>query len=558
VLERLAGDVPADALVVANTLPYSRTVQVVTDVALREPTDQVRALDPEGAELEVRLLEGLELILGDELLASRDLHRILNRIHGRELFGQQIESRTWADGQLGFVVAEVPEGEMFDLSVLRAEIEAASQQPGPWHVTTTARPRRRVSVDVPVPPLGHTTVRLGAGSGRRGSSDDDVLAVLGHGGLAALHSPLLDATVHQDGTLRVIAADGTVLDGVGRLVDEGDRGDAYNFGPCARGRAVDTPRPISASDVRVHCAGPRRATVRYARTYDLPVGLSTDPDERDSQTEELTVVTEVELRAGEPFVRITTSFVNTVADHRLRLHVATGASGSPLWSWASSAFTVTRRGRTGEAGWGEFPLPTFPAETFVSAASATVLTDRITEFELIDRGGSADLALTLVRAVGLMSVNVHPLRDEPAGSQIPVPGAQYLGRRVTTRLAVLPGAGSPAWRDMQAPRWADVFRHAGLARRGLGPIGGPLRPAASGPELGGADALLTSLRPIPGGSVEARVVALSPVPTMVPFDLGDDARRTDLRGRPTDDVSSGVLELGPWEIGTVRATRRTV
>jgi len=390
-------------------------------------------------------------------------------------------------------------------------------------------------------------------------SEDDVQAEVAGEGLAVLRSPLLEVTIREDGTLRVIGADGTVLDGVGRLVDEGDRGDSYNYGPCARGLVVDTPRPISASDVHVRCAGPRRATVGYTRTYDLPVGLSADPDERDAQTAELTVMTEVELRAGEPFVRITTPFVNTVPDHRLRLHVATGATGSPQWSWASSAFTVTRRGRTGEAGWGEFPLPTFPVETFVSAASATVLTDRITEFELVDRDGSGDLALTLVRAVGLMSVNVHPLRDEPAGSQIPVPGAQYLGRRVTTRLAVLPGAGSPAWHDMQAPRWAEVFRHEGLARRGLGPIGGPLRPAESGPELGGADGLLTSLRPIPGGNVEARVVALSPVPTVVPFDLGDAAQRTDLRGRPTDDgVRPGVLELGPWEIGTIRATRRMV
>ncbi|SDB97975.1 alpha-mannosidase [Sanguibacter gelidistatuariae] len=567
VLARLAQDVPADALLVANTLPAARTVQVEAEVALRHASDQVTATASDGTPLVVQPFEDLETVLGDETLASSDLIRLLARVHGRELFGQLVESYTWGEDTLEFIVAEVPETDAFDVSELRAEILQAMEQAGPWAVRTIARPRRRVLVEVPVPALGHTSVHLGhtpagADPGRSQSSAGDVEVGRAANGWPQLTSPLVTVTVQPDGTLRVEGADGTVLDGVGRLVDEGDRGDSYNFGPCARGGVVDTAHPLAASDITVAHTGPIRAVLRYDRVLDVPAGLAEDHDERSPRTVPMTVTTEVELRAGEPFVRLATTVVNPVPDHRLRLHVPTAAVGSPATSWASSAFTVTERGRLGEAGWGEYPLPTFPAETFASAGSVSVLTDRVMEFELVDTDGSADLAFTLVRAVGLMSVNVHPLRDEPAGSQIPVPGAQYIGRSVTTRLAVLPSAGDPSWLAAGAPRQAETFRHPGLAVRGSAPLGGPLPADGTGPQIDSDVVVLTSLRPVPrdsgrgdgsrGGEIEARVVALTPDRAQVALSLGAGTRRTDLRGRGDEPVE-GTVTITPWEIVTVRA-----
>ena len=523
VLATLATDVPADAVLVANTLPSARTVQIEAEVALHDASDTVTAAASDGTPLVVQPVDDLETVLGDEIMASEDLIRLLARVHGRELFGQLIESYTWGESSLELVVAEVPKTDSFDVADLRTEILQAMEAPGPWAVRTIARPRRRVVVDVPVPPLGLTSVRLGYRAGQPGEPGTtgeldetrpepapDAVHVRDAGdGWQQLVSALVTVTVAPDGTLRVAGSDGTVLTGVGRLVDEGDRGDSYNFGPCARGGVVDSPRPLTPGDVTTVCTGPLRATLRYDRVLDVPAGLADDHDERAEQTVAMTVTTEVELRAGEPFVRIATTVVNPVPDHRLRLHVPTAAAGSPMTSWASSAFAVTERGRLGEAGWGEYPLPTFPAETFASAGSVTVLTDRIMEFELVDTETSADLAFTLLRAVGLMSVNVHPLRDEPAGSQIPVPGAQYLGRSVTTRLSVLPCAGAPSWLASGAPRQAEMFRHPGLAVRGYGPLGGALPADRSGPQLESDVVVLTSLRRVgeARSELEARVVA---------------------------------------------------
>ena len=62
--------------------------------------------------------------------------------------------------------------------------------------------------------------------------------------------------------------------------------------------------------------------------------------------------------------------------------------------------------------------------------------------------GGRELAITLLRAVGSISRNLNPLRDEPAASEIAVPGAQALGETVTGRFAILPSRAG--WQQAQA------------------------------------------------------------------------------------------------------------
>jgi len=554
VAERVAGGlaaaVPADAHLVLNTLPWARTVQAEVVVTPDDAAEQ-----PVG----VQVLAELDTILGDEQVATADLVRLLRRIHGRELFGQQVAADRWGEGSLHFDVAEVPDG-VFDLAALTAEIEAAMAAPHAadrsWAVVTTARSRRHLLVEVEVPALGHVAVRPAA---CLLLSPSQVTATP-----ASLDNGLVSVGVGADGTLTVTGADGTVLHGVGRLVDEGDRGDSYNFGPVAGAQPLDTP---AAVHVEVQATGPVRGVVVVERDYDLPVGV--DPGDRDlrlTATERLQTRMSVELRAGEPFVRLTVDLLNTVRDHRLRLHVPLG--GGVQESFGAGQFDVTRRGRSAEGGWGEHPLPTFPATGFVSAGRAHVLLAKLTEYEVVGTPtGAADgaangdeLALTLLRAVGMMSVNLHPLRDEPAGSELAVPGAQYLGVEVSTRLAVLPSDSE--WERADVARWAEVFRHEALVCQGSGPSGGSLPPAVAGPVLEGP-AVLTSLRRVgalgdgDGDAVEARLVSVSS--TDAPVGLRPPEGRhwvaTDLAGRPTGAVLDPAPEptmLPAWGIRTLR------
>ena len=181
--------------------------------------------------------------------------------------------------------------------------------------------------------------------------------------------------------------------------------------------------------------------------YDWPVGLTADGAARSEATAPVEITTRLELRTGEPFVRLSLSFTNPSRDHRVRWHLP--LPGATDRTAAEGQFAVVERGLTAEAGHGEEPLPTFPAHGFVHAAGATILLDHVTEYELVE---GRELALTVLRSTGLISRNENPYREDPAGPEIPVPGAQLLGPW-QFGFAILPHAGS--WSDADALRAAD-------------------------------------------------------------------------------------------------------
>ncbi|MEZ0071140.1 alpha-mannosidase [Planotetraspora sp. GP83] len=535
-------EVPSDAILVVNTLTSPRTIVVETDVAAPSDGLAVSATLPDGRRLPVQESGRAPVVLGDEVWEAADVERVLRRIHRRELFGQEIDRYEIVPGGLTFWVAQVPSTPAFDLLALRSELRrAVDAHPGPWNVRTLAEPRRSVLIPVLVGASGSTAVRIAQDPGDApGAPPGPVPRASG----SRLDNGLVSVEVLPDGTFDVRGQDGTVLHGVGRLVDGGDRGDSYNYGPPAFDRLVEAPASV---EVRVVESGPVRAAVEIDRRYGLPTALSEDPDRRSDKILDMPVRTRVELRAGEPFARVSVSFVNVVADHRLRLHVPLPRPASH--SSAEGQFSVTDRGLTNEGGWGEFPIPTYPATGFVSSGDATVLLRGATEYELAADG--AELAVTLLRSVGSISVNVHPLRDEPAASQIPIPGGRELGSEINVDLAILPSAGG--WRAADTVRWAEHFRSPGLWRHGSAEPGAALPPARSGIEVSGRGVHVSALRAVPIG-VELRIVAMTPEPTVATVAGPYEAATTvDLLGRPIERLPAASVReipLQPWEIRT--------
>ncbi|MFF5145974.1 alpha-mannosidase [Streptomyces sp. NPDC013157] len=544
-----AAGVPGDAHLVANPLPSPRTALVEVDVVAAPEGSTLVATTADGAAHPVQLVSHAPTVLSDERLDASRLERVLRRIHRRELFGLLINGCELTPNSLVFHLAEVPDGP-FDLMTLRAEVAAAAAaNPGEWRVRTLAQARATALVAVPVPAAGLAAFRVGA-------ADDRPAAPAPRPATATatadtLSNGLVEVAVAADGTLDVTGVDGTVLSGVGRLVDGGDRGDSYNYAPPAHDVLVSEPVRIG---VELLESGPLRARLRVTRVYEWPEALADgDRDRRGGRTVPTPVDMLVEVRAGEPFVRISTSFLNRSADHRLRLHVPLPL---PVTTSASAGqFAVTERGLTAEGGWGEYPLPTFPASTFVSAGPATVLLDHSAEYELVDDGSA--LALTLLRAIGSISVNIHPLRDEPAASEIPAPGAQDLGMRIENRFAVLPWAAG--WQGANAVALAEEFRNDALVTRGTGPGGAPLPPDAAGVRVDGRDVHVSGIRritdPEHGPGTELRLAAMRDTPTAVRVTGAfTEATTVDLLGRPLapEPVRDGLeLDLGPWEIRTV-------
>ncbi|MEU4232620.1 alpha-mannosidase [Nonomuraea sp. NPDC026600] len=540
--------VPSDGYLAANPLPFPRTALVEVDVVAPPQGTVLVATAADGSAHPVQLTSAAPTVLSDERMDAAQLERVLRRIHRRELFGRLIDHYELTPGSLVFHLAEVPASGPFDLLILRREVAAAAAaHPGEWTVLTLAEARATALVPVNVPASGLASFRVEPSdrAAVRPATFAPATATA-----RTLSNGLVEVVIAADGTLDVTGTDGTVLCGVGRLVDGGDRGDSYNYAPPAQDVLASEPAEVA---IELLENGPLRSRVRVTRVYAWPAALSSDRDLRSGQTVPTPVETLVEVRAGEPFVRVSTSFLNQSADHRLRFHVPLP---EPVAGSASAGqFAVTERGLTAEGGWGEYPIPTFPASSFVSAGAANVLLDHATEYELVDDG--AELAITLLRAIGSISVNIHPLRDEPAATEIPAPGAQDLGVRIGNRLAVVPSA--TGWQGANAVALAEDFRNDVLVTRGTAPAEGQLPPDAIGVRVDGADVLVSSIRRVAdddrGPGIEVRLAAMSDTgSTAYVTGAFTEATTVDLLGRPLSATPvADVLELalGPWEIRTI-------
>lgn len=553
VTSRLAAAVPSDAVLVVNPTPAVRRSVVLVDVAGQDPL-----ADPSGATVPAQTLEYAPTLLLDEEMAPS---LALSFVHGTELYGQQITGWSVEDGVLTFTVARETTAE-FDATEVRA---AAA---GVTRVRILAEPRRTVAALVEAPPLGHTSLRpvpWTEGSSSAGALGAPSMPAPVRAEGRVLDNGLLRVEVAGDGTLTMVGADGLTVTGAGRIVDGGDAGDTYNYAPPSGDRLVSDPVAVEVTPV---WSGPIVAALDVRRTYRWP---ATDPETpsgpdhtrvpqpaapdpgRGSTEVEVVVDTRVELRAGEPFVRLRVEFDNRCADHRVRLHVPLPLPATE--SHAEGQFAVVTRGLTAEGGCGEAPLPTFPASGWVAAGGVAALLEHVTEYEVIT-SAPAELALTLLRSVGYLSRNRNGLRPEPAGPQIPTPAAQSPGLR-SVNLALMPCGDS--WAPV--PDAAETFRHDLLAVRGTG--SGDQPPAQSGLSVTGDGVVMTALRQREGagGWQELRVVALTGAETTALIEGGfTEAREADLRGRPGASlpVSDGALRLPlrPWQIATVQLRRR--
>jgi hypothetical protein len=382
----------------------------------------------------------------------------------------------------------------------------------------------------------------------------------------ALRDPVA-ATEEADGRL-VLAnslvavtlspADGTFdlngVPGFNRLVDSGDFGDTYNYSPPEHDLVVDAPVWTTLSLIE---SGPVRATAVVERMYRWP---ETIDEGRRARTGEREVVVSslVDVRAGESIVRVTTSFDNVCRDHRLRAFFPLPEPADH--SSAECAFAVVERGLLAEGGPNEQALATYPSRRFVSAGGLTVCHEGLCEYELVDlaetgEGGAlqaSSLALTLLRATGMLSRLTMLTRPLPAGPVDRLEGPQLQGPR-TMRYAVAVGANDAyALAD-------DAFGDLPV----VSSLGGGRLPLEAA-MLSVTGAQVSAVRRVPGGALEIRVFNPSGATTEV--NVASSAAGLDEAFVPPTashgclvDLRGGYIasfersfELGPYQIATLR------
>jgi alpha-mannosidase len=543
----IAGRVPLDAFLAVNPSPFDRLDLVELEVPVDRSAPGASLALPDGTPAPTQDLEVVERVVDEAPLAAADVVPYLRRrLHARELYtyhvngarSEAVEGRT----VVTLDVDRVPDPPDLDVDALLEELDAltARRPRAPWLLRVVARPRRRLLALVPVPALGWTALRPTV-EGATAAPPARVLA-----GERRLSNGLVAVTVADDGTLTLIGC-GATLAGVGRLVDGGDVGDSYNYAPPASDAQVERPLEV---EVLPGESGPLRASLVVVRRYDWPAGLLPDLSARTPETVSSEVRMLVEVRHGEPFVRLLVSFENRARDHRLRFHIPLPEGADR--SYAEGQFAVVERGLAMEGGHGEHPLPTFPAHGLVAAGGATVLLEHVLEYEIV---AGPELALTLHRATGLISRDRHPWRDEPAGPVIAAPSGQGLGARALA-FALLPRLAAVPDPDVLTA--LERYRQPLLAAPGQGAT--DLAPRSErGLSVSGPGVVLTSLRRR-GDALELRLVnetaAQGTARIEGPF---RSLARTDLLGRPIGQAAfaeaGAEVALGPWEIVTLQLHR---
>ena len=565
-IDRIGRSVPSGGWAVVNPSPVDREELVELDVAV-PPTWTSVAIRCDDRIVPTQEIGRRDPAVGTFRLRGHEVPEFFRRRrHGRELFGRQINGATLdldADpGRMVILVDDVPDPAELDMEELLGGLEtaAAERADAVWELVVQATDRRRILARVTSPALGRAWI----GEVDSATVTPEPVRHPVEVDAKRLANGLVEVMLAADGSFR-LAGSGADLDGVGRLVDGGDAGDSYNYGPPAADRLVETPTSV---EVRVVERGPLRGVLEIDRRYDWPTGLTPDASARSDAAAATDVTTRLELRADEPFVRVRIEYENGSRDHRLRWHIP--LPGPVSRSSAEGQFAVVERGLELEGGHGEVPLPTFPAVAFVSVEGCSVLLDQVTEYEVVD---GRELALTVLRSIGLISRNANPYREDPAGPEIPIPAAQLRGPR-TFAFALYPHAGD--WLAAATLDQAERYRYPFLTVRGSGratvdaeeaasaaeppttapPSAPPPASVRPGLRIEGDGVVLSALRRR-AGWLELRVVNERPRPvTAIIHTAPGAAREADLLGRPGASLAGGAdglhLDLGPWEIRTVQ------
>jgi len=541
---------PAGTTVVANPTARARTGIVDARVPGTGPCHFV---GPDGEPHAAQVLDESGGEGFHTMVTGQKVRWVLDMMRGTEFAGRQIHaydvSETDGTGDQHDIVLHEARGtdERVDLAELKQQMLALGDAGHTMRVRLQVAPVRHVlfdtgeieefgwscftATDGPVP-----TTSAAARATENGLSNEHLTVVV-------------DPT---DGTYAIETADGPRVAGLGRLVDDGDGGDTYNYSPPGLDLVIDRPDAIRVATTET---GPARARITVEADYVWPEFAHGDErscSRRSDETVRVTMRTTLELRPGERFLRVAHEIDNRARDHRLRAHFPLPAKVDG--SDAECAFAVVHRGLTAEGGVHEYGLPTFPSRRFVDASDGNVglalLHDGLLEYEVVDDGRA--IALTLLRAVGYLSRTEPQLRPNPAGPPDALEGPQLLGTQ-RAEYAVLLHSGD--WNTADCYGAADAFL-VPFERTRVAPRTDATRPP-SGAALRVDGAEVSAVHRVPGGLV-VRVFRTAPATGTVAVEHeGVPARGyvVDLRGRPVS-AFEGEVELQPFEIATLQVTTR--
>ena len=499
------------------------------------PTQQLHVLGGEVFSTTVtsaQVPNSLEMVRGPEFAGT-----LIERFEIEILDDDSVDVRAFAASAMGKGV---------DLEDLRDQVFALSRTHKTFHLRVLRAPAQVVAFNaVDIPGYGWSAFEAVEGEGPStvlGGSDISI-----HNEHISLLIDPSDAT-YSITTVAPAGEESIVVSGLGRIVEGGDGGDTYNYSPPGIDQVIDSPIAVRVSVVET---GPVFARCIIEADYLWPthaIGDERSCSERSTSLAQHTVVTTLELRVGERFLRVTHDIDNRARDHRVRAHfpLPKQVSGSS----ADCAFAVVERGLETEGGPHEYALPTWVSRRFVDCSDGAqglgLVHDGLLEYEVVNEG--TELALTLLRSVGYLSRSEMKLRPNPAGPLLTVEGAQ-VQKRVQMRYCVVPHSGD--WVNAEMNSIADRFLIPLETTSATGSASADRESIGSALQVTGA--VVSTLRREAGALI---LRAFNPLKTTALLEISVGERPAlgeviDLIGEALSPFT-GTLALRPNEIVTLR------
>ncbi|MCY4157481.1 MAG: glycoside hydrolase family 38 [Gammaproteobacteria bacterium] len=332
---------------------------------------------------------------------------------------------------------------------------------------------------------------------------------------------------------------GEAVDSALSVISEGDAGDSYSYSPPPE-PWISEARIVSA---RRRQFGPHGAELAVSFRLRQPQSLCAGRSGASTGQVDSHGLLRMRLFSGEPFVRAALEWTNKAKDHRLRLVFPLG--GKAAGTASDSAFALIRR----PVAYREEPkalskpearVSVNPSYSFIEAGKLSIGHLAMQEYEVLDRGETDALALTLIRCVGWLSRRDLLARSAGAGPDFETPEAQCIGTEEFRFIFSVGGAAG----DRVSLQDAEAFRRPALFLNGAGEV------AARPLKMRSEALLLSSCRQLDG---ELEIRLFNPTAKPQEYELsGGSARRVSLAGEDIENPSDAVA---PGEIATLRIKR---
>jgi 2-O-(6-phospho-alpha-D-mannosyl)-D-glycerate hydrolase len=345
----------------------------------------------------------------------------------------------------------------------------------------------------------------------------------------AIESDCLRVQTARDGTLTLLdKTTGRRFERLHGLEDELDVGDLYNFCPVD---GVPKWRSDSVA-ARVLRDGPL--------VHELELRVA------GRAAAELTVTTIVRLIDGIGRVEFITTIDNDAKDHRLRAVFPVGEASDVR---AEGQFALVRRPLVPDPPRTEWVEPPDPTQHTLGAAALgqlALITKGLPEYEARPTDDGAELCLTLLRCVGMISRRGGEIATRPVGAGPPTktPGGQCLGRH-EFEYALLPAADELG--DAELLRASQDYRYGFLVAP---------QPVSFDPSINiDGDVVFSCLKGAEDGD-GLILRCFNPKTTPASIEIAGEFDISRARLDETDDEGERGFELRPAEVATFRLRPR--